>query len=301
MNTVDAFEKYESIRHRLPVFQRPGTAQPAPDLSALTDLADVFVFDAYGVLNVGEGPISTAPGRIKALRAAGKQVFVLTNAASYDRAGALHKFNHMGFDFSLDEIISSRVCAEAALAKLPTTAPDQSWGVMCPENMSRASLPVPTHRLSQQPADFDNAVGFILLAANGWSDAQQAMLQDSLRAKPRPVIVANPDLVAPRETGLTYEPGMYAHALLDEQDLDIRFFGKPFDRVFDLIADQLSDDIPSHRIMMVGDTLHTDILGGNAQGWRTALVTRDGILANHDAAPFVKRSQITPDWVVPHI
>ena len=38
------------------------------------------------------------------------------------------------------------------------------------------------------------------------------------------------------------------------------FYGKPFADVFDLVM-QRARGIPRHRIAMVGDTLHTDILG----------------------------------------
>ncbi len=36
---------------------------------------------------------------------------------------------------------------------------------------------------------------------------------------------------------------------------------------------------PSARVVIVGDTLHSDILGGAAQGWKTVLVTDHGLFA----------------------
>ena len=47
---------------------------------------------------------------------------------------------------------------------------------------------------------------------------------------------------------------------------------------------------------MCGDTLHTDILGAAARGWRTVLVTQDGLFAGYDTEEFSSKSNIYSDW-----
>jgi ribonucleotide monophosphatase NagD (HAD superfamily) len=49
---------------------------------------------------------------------------------------------------------------------------------------------------------------------------------------------------------------------------------------------------------MVGDTLHTDVLGGAAAGCRTVLVTDHGLFAGRDTVPFIAASGIVPDFIV---
>jgi ribonucleotide monophosphatase NagD (HAD superfamily) len=49
---------------------------------------------------------------------------------------------------------------------------------------------------------------------------------------------------------------------------------------------------------MVGDTLHTDILGGAAYGVKTALVTGHGLFANHNVTPYIAKSGIVPDYIM---
>jgi predicted HAD superfamily phosphohydrolase YqeG len=49
---------------------------------------------------------------------------------------------------------------------------------------------------------------------------------------------------------------------------------------------------------MVGDTLHTDVLGGRAAGMGTILVTDHGLFAGLDIARFIGRSGIVPDSIV---
>jgi len=47
---------------------------------------------------------------------------------------------------------------------------------------------------------------------------------------------------------------------------------------------------------MCGDTLHTDILGAAARGWRTVLVTQDGLFSGYETQPFARRAGLFADW-----
>ena len=108
---------------------------------------------------------------------------------------------------------------------------------------------------------------------------------------------ANPDLVAPREEGLSFEPGLVAHEVTERTGQKAAFFGKPFGNAFDTALARLKD-VPRHRIAMVGDTLHTDVLGGASAGIGTILITDHGLFRGHDVAPYISRSGIRPDWIV---
>ncbi|SEO97562.1 HAD-superfamily class IIA hydrolase, TIGR01459 [Salinihabitans flavidus] len=263
MNAAEIFARYEAIRPRLPVAGPGGEARLARNLDAITDAYDVFVFDAYGVLNTGTRPIPGARERIAALRAADKTVFVLTNAAGHDAIGTQRKFRALGFDFSPAEILSSRAVCETQLARI---SPDP-WGVMTQPCAHPGALLVPVLALGDTLENYETAAAFLLLASGDWTPDRQARLIAALRADPRPVVVANPDLVAPRQTGPSLEPGFYAHDLQDKAGIPVTYFGKPFGAVFEAIEALLPPDIPPGRIAMMGDTLHTDILGAQARGW----------------------------------
>ena len=49
---------------------------------------------------------------------------------------------------------------------------------------------------------------------------------------------------------------------------------------------------------MVGDSLHTDILGGAAAGMTTVLITDHGLFRGQDALPFCISCGLLPDWIV---
>ncbi len=296
-----SFARYEQIRHRLPRADFPERAVNAPDLLFLAERFDVFLLDAFGVLNVGETAIPGAPECIKALRDAGKTLFVLTNAATHPSHNGPEKYRHFGYDFAQDEIISSRDLLCSALKSHPT---DMLWGVAAPAISQLEKLPVKTTSLAQDKNAFENADGFIFLSSQGWTPAMQAELIRSLRNNPRPLLVGNPDLVAPRENGLSQEPGHFTHLIADETGISPLFYGKPFGNAFDEAFRRLNAsgiNCSFERMAMVGDTLHTDILGGAAAGLKTVLVTDHGLFKGQKTSRFIKKSKIIPDFIIPSI
>jgi len=297
MTPDQAFERYEEIRNRLPSAPQGGAGQHIAGLHELADQIDVFVFDAFGVLNVGETPIPGAHDRVQQLRDMGKQVLVLTNAASFTPAQTQAKFARLGFDFAPNEIISSRDVCETHLEAVCDSG---TWGIIAPPGFTPQDLSVDAMALQDDPRAYDRVQAFLMLSAADWNTDRQALLHDSLRRNPRPLVVANPDLVAPREDGLSLEPGYYAHDLQDRLGIQVEFHGKPFASVYETVEQRMPDVIRS-RIAMVGDTLHTDILGARARGWSAALITDHGLFAGLDVKKFIDASAITPDWISPSI
>ena len=106
-------------------------------------------------------------------------------------------------------------------------------------------------------------------------------------------IIANADLVAPRENGFTLEPGFYGHELVDLGASKVQFFGKPYSEVYQLLTKSLSE-VPGNKIVMCGDSLHTDILGAASQGWKTVLVTKDGLFLDLTQRAILKNPVFFP-------
>ena len=291
-----AFAQYENVRKRLPLSMARGACERVPDLGALADDFDVFLFDAYGVLNVGNTPIAGAPERVASLQAMGKRALVLTNGASFPASNRLPKYREYGFNFTAEDVISSRDALATHLATLPT----MRWAAMAPKGASCEGLGVAFDLLEDDPEPYAGAEGFLLLGSQIWTDARQAMLVDALRTNPRPVLVGNPDLVAPYEHGFNLQPGLYAHRLADETGIEPPFFGKPYAGMF-TEAKRRFGAVPPARVLMIGDTLHTDILGGAAAGFKTLLVENHGMFKGSDVAPYIAQSGIAPDYITPTI
>ncbi|WP_306113739.1 MULTISPECIES: HAD-IIA family hydrolase [unclassified Roseovarius] len=292
-DTKSVFERYEAVRPRLPVAARRTVTREVPSLLAVADEVDAFVFDAFGVLNVGETPIPGAAARLDALRQRGCAIRVLTNAASYQRDGAIAKFKRLGMRLEDDEIITSR---DATLR----VAGPRNWGIIAASGDTLADIPGGGIVLHHDSVAYEQADAFLFLSTADWDAARQEILESSLARNPREVLIANADLVAPRDYGFSLEPGFYGHQIADRTKAPVRFFGKPFGDVFAMVEASLPG-IAKDRIAMCGDSLHTDILGAVAAGWRSVLVTQDGLFAGSDVGAYAAASGIHADWQVARI
>ena len=282
------FERYQSVRHRLPTARFNAGSENVGSLIDVAGEVDAFVFDAFGVLNVGETSIPEAAQRLDQLRETGLAIRILSNAASYNHERATEKFRKLGMKVWPDEVVTSR---DAALESLR----DVLWGCIAAPSDDFSDIGAATVRLGDDPADYDRVDGILFLSTEAWGPERQAVLTASLMATPRPVVIANADIAAPRDHGFSLEPGHFGHLLADKGLTDIKFFGKPFPEVFRMVEESL-EGIPPNRIAMCGDTLHTDILGAAAQGWRTVLVERDGMFCGTDASEYCHRSALVPTW-----
>jgi len=292
-----AFSFYEAVRDNLPSARFPADSRHAGSLLDIADAIDVFVFDAYGVLNVGATPIAGAPETVAALRTMGKQTFVLTNSATFPRANIIHKFRDLGFNFAPDDVISSRMAAQRWIASQPV----KRWGVMGKIESAPEDFDVETRLLGDDPDVYQWADAFLLLSTWEWNAQRQQLLDQAYQQNPRLMVVANPDVIAPLEVRFSTEPGFVAHRIARRYGAETVFHGKPFPSVFEIIAKRVGHNQDPTRIAMVGDTLHTDVLGGASQGWSTVLVSDHGLFRGQDVRGPIAQSGIVPTYIVPGI
>ena len=116
--------------------------------------------------------------------------------------------------------------------------------------------------------------------------------------------VANPDVASPQGKDLSFEPGFWAMAAADASNTfnQIRWFGKPFQGIFEIAVNRAQNNFSEKKLdlkrcAMIGDTLHTDILGAQNLGMKTILFTEFGILKGHDSQQVMDNTGIYPDFV----
>ena len=283
---------------RLPAPVRKGRAEPAANLLALVDRYDAFILDGYGVINVGPEPIPGIGDTIRALRATGREVMVLTNGAGRPSRQTARRYAGWGLDIPDRLVVSSRDALEASLAAHPRPG---LWGVMASPDSELETLPLETALLEDDEEIYRRAAGFIFIRSGGWSTARHLLLAQALRESPRPVLVANPDISAPYPGGrYSAEPGYWALRIEAETGVRCEPYGKPFGPAFELALSRLGvAGVRRERVAMVGDGLYTDILGGLAAGLGTVLVTDHGLLKGLDWEARAVRAGIVPDHVVP--
>lgn len=296
LDAESVLDCYERVR--LPAPTRKGRAEPAANLLALIDLYDAFILDGYGVINVGPEPIPGIGNTVRALRAAGREVMVLTNGAGRPSRQTARRYAEWGLEFPERLVVSSRDALEALLAAQLRTG---LWGVMARPDSELETLPVETALLEDDEELYRRAAGFIFISSGGWSTARHLLLAEALRESPRPVLVANPDVSAPYpDERYSAEPGYWALRIEAETGVRCEPYGKPFAPAFELALFRLGGaDVKRERIAMVGDGLYTDILGGLAVGLGTVLVTDHGLLKGLDWEARAARAGIVPDHVIP--
>ena len=296
LDAESVLDLYE--RARLPAPARQGRAEPAANLLALADRYDAFILDGYGVINVGPEPIPGIGDTIRTLRAAGREVMVLTNGAGRPSRATARRYAGWGLDMPERLVVSSRDALEASLAMRPRPG---LWGVMALPDSELETLPVETALLEDDEAVYRRVDGFIFIRSGGWGTARHLLLAQALRESPRPVLVANPDVSAPYPgRRLSAEPGYWALRIEEETGVRCEPYGKPFAPAFELALSRLGvAGTRRERVAMVGDGLHTDILGGLAAGLGTVLVTDHGLLKGLDWEARAARAGIFPDYVVP--
>lgn len=302
MPAQKAYQKYQTIRHRLPACT--SRHNPPRELDTLLDIAeqyDTFLFDAYGVLNVGSTAIPGAAAVIAELQRRGKNCLVVSNAASFDKPFYCEKYRKLGFSFSAENIITSR---DALLAGLQNYPADYLWGRIGPANDQGDLERLGIRTVDQDAPDFLDADGFLFFSPLRWDDARQAAFTASLDARPRPILLGNPDLIAPLGGTSSIEAGSYVLLLEDQHFTNTAVFGKPFPAIYDIAAARLQAQgkmLEHGRTLMLGDTLHTDILGGNAYGVKTALIYGHGFFNGLDWRRYIKDSGIMPDYAIAQI
>jgi len=289
-----AWREYRRAEPRLPT--KPPRVRPerVAGIGTIRDRFDAVLLDAWGVLNLGEVPIPRALAAVKELRQAGVPLLVLSNDASADKTSAVAKHRRRGFDFSAEDVIAGLDLLPETLAQLALEAPP---GLIADPPAPMQALTGAMAILGDDPTPYERAPGVVFLSADRWSEQKQALLRESLMRCARPLIVCNPDIASPDRHMLNAEPGYYAHRIADETGISPILCGKPEGGIYRKALERLAG-IKPERVLCVGDTLHTDILGARAAGCRAMLV-EDGFSAGRDATALAAECGIWPDFVAP--
>ena len=158
---------------------------------------------------------------------------------------------------------------------------------------------VAIEELDPDEADDIRAVVFLDDEGFDWEPGLNQAI-NILRARNIPVIVANSDITYPVSRN-DVAVAVGAMADMVERVVGKRFirFGKPDAQMFNFALDHIrgdGDPLAKTDILMVGDTLETDIMGGNHFGIDTALVL-SGNTPRRDAQLMMDATGILPDYV----
>jgi HAD superfamily hydrolase (TIGR01450 family) len=256
---------------------------------------DVVILDNFGVLSLGPPVIPAGPPAYAVIRNAGTAIRVISNDGSKELSAMLESHRRRGYHFAADEIYAGLSLLEDAARE----AADGLWAAIGLDPLPVPSASFEARNWSREQFDLDMAVGLLLMDCGNFGREDFRPVLESFKRSPRPVIVCNPDLTAPYSDAMSLEPGYLAHWLADEAGIEPLFLGKPFPEVYRRALDDLPN-VPPERVLCVGDTLHTDILGGRHLGMKTLLV-ETGFTRGQDPLALADESGIWPDFIASSI
>jgi 4-nitrophenyl phosphatase len=242
------------------------------------------VVDMDGVLWRGATPIDGLTAFFGFLRAFGIPFVLATNNSSKTPESYIERLAGCGVVVSPGEIITSGVATASYL--LRTHAPETPVFVVGGEGLMqaiRAAGYTIVERTRSQAQVVIVGVDFDLT----YDKLADAVLHIQRGAR---FVGTNGDVTFPAESGDLPGAGAILAAIETATGVRPDIVGKPGRPMFDLAISRLG--LPPDRIVMVGDRLATDILGGRRAGLNTILV-QSGI----DRVDMIEPDGVRPDAV----
>jgi HAD superfamily hydrolase (TIGR01450 family) len=269
--------------------------------SELLPKYDVILFDSYGVLKNYNGVIEGTHDAMTLLQTKNIPYRVLTNDASSSPAILSEKFKKGGLNIPANHIITSGMMAKSFLSTKSINGKVLYLGTA---NSSQYIIEANQEALSISEYDDSliheiGAVVFLDDEGYKWSiDINKVV--NLLRKRTIPVIIANSDKIYPvAKNDVSIATGAIAQLVESILNRDFIHFGKPDVQMFAYAFDDLTKehgDLDKSRVLMVGDTLHTDILGGTKFGVDTLLVL-SGNTSVKNAESMIQTTGVAPDYI----
>ena len=269
---LEIYGRYRALVEKSGAFSDRTSPDGEPSrvrLSDIIDRYDAFCFDGYGTLyNRGDFVYPGAKEWFAALRRAGKQIRLVTNAASNLDQALAEEADARGFDFTVAETISSGSLLKGWLSGLPAGGSPfgagrevyyigRATGVNVLAECGIAAVENPTSPV-------------VAISSSTATDEMYAQALAILRRPGALLLVLNPDAWAPRIDG-TRAPvsGELCERLRRETGCAAEYFGKPFPGIWQKVRASLP---AGAKAIMIGDTLGTDVYGAYVAGFDSALV-----------------------------
>ncbi len=259
-------------------------------------------FDAFGVLKNHKGLIPAIENTFEYLENKGIYYYILTNDSSRSPDALAKWYQDRGLHYiTTDKILSSGMLAmEFFKAKISN---GNAVAYLGTENSAHyietAGLKtIPVRDIDLNHIDHIESFAFLDDEGFNWSDDINKTI-NLLRKKNMTVVVANTDINYPvSKNDISVAVGSLADMVEKIIGKNFIRFGKPDAQMFLLAYERALKDIQVKRneILMVGDTLYTDIIGGNKFGLDTVLVLSGNTLPDM-ASIRISSSGIIPTYV----
>jgi HAD superfamily hydrolase (TIGR01450 family) len=272
------------------------------NFKSIIDRYKIIFFDAFGVLKNYKGLVPDIEKTFAYMEKQNKEYYIVTNDASRSPLQLAESYHRLGLHaITQDRIISSGMLAKEYLDLKVNN------GIVAYLGTNNSAHYIDSSGLHTLPVsainytNIDQVNALVLLDDEGFNwfdDLNKAV--NILRKRTIPAIVANTDNTYPLSGNNEVSIAIGGIASMIETIVGKRFirFGKPDSQLFmfayDLIRQRMQ--VSKKEILMVGDTLHTDIMGGNKFGLDTVLVLSGNTLPD-DAETRIRSTGIVPTYI----
>jgi len=271
------------------------------NFKSIIDKYKIVFFDAFGVIKNYSGLVSGIENTFNYLEREKKEYYIVTNDASRGPQQLAESYHRMG----LKAITADRIVSSGMLTKefLDFKVPDGIVAYLGTPNsahyIERSGLQtLPMSEVNEH--NMDKVSALIFLDDEGFDWCQDLNKTVNLiRKKTIPVIVANTDRAYPLSaSNVSIAIGGIAAMIESVVGKQFIRFGKADLQMFMFAYDLIREYRPISKsdIVMVGDTLNTDILGGNKFGLDTVLVLTGNTLAK-DYETRITAAGIMPTYI----
>jgi HAD superfamily hydrolase (TIGR01459 family) len=245
-------------------------------LSEISDKYDVLFCDLWGCVHDGLRPYPDAVEALRAFKAKGGTVLLLTNSPR-PRDSVARQLARMGVPRDCwDVIASSGDSARAAMLrgmvgkKVYFIGEDRDQTFFDPMQLVEDAVEI-------QQVPLDQAEGIVCTGPFDPTADPDVMRPEFLYAKTKglKLLCANPDIVVDRGEDREWCAGALAK-LYTEMGGESLYFGKPHPPIYNLARARLTQmdvSVPDSRILAVGDGVFTDVQGALGENLDCLFIT----------------------------
>jgi HAD superfamily hydrolase (TIGR01459 family) len=256
--------------------QEPHVTELIDSLADVSARYDALFCDLWGCVHDGVRAFPEAVEALRAFKAGGGVVVLVTNAPR-PRSSVARQLRRLGVPDDCWDVIATSGDA-ARLAMFEGVVGTKVWHVGEPHDAPFFEPPA----ILEDPAeiervDLQDAEGIVCTGPFDPHADPSVMRPQFLLAKTKglPLLCANPDIVVDRGESREWCAGALAE-LYTEMGGESLYFGKPHPPIYDLARrrmDQIGCIVPDDRILAVGDGIFTDIQGGMGENIDTLFIT----------------------------
>ena len=244
---------------------------------------DVLLFDNYGVVTFGQGISKTVLKQMERLKEMGKTIIILSNSSA-SSAASENKYAKKGLlkGVHYDKILTSGEYASEVVRRGKLLVKGKRMYVFGTANFGRAEDKMPDMFKGTGYTVVDNLseADFIYCGVPQINGEDRTVLEDFIPKIKEcldsglTMVCSNPDYRANEGGRFVVRSGLISK-VYNELGGNTIVFGKPGSGMYNVALRGLK--VSKDKVLMVGDTLRTDILGAVHAGIKSCLVVEGGM------------------------